>query len=66
MLIENIYLTQTQLVLKDVDGSEVSLVLDDTLEVYTYIKDHMQELETRRQANWQEFIASVDNAEREQ
>jgi hypothetical protein len=66
MLIETIYLKQTHLVLRDVDGSEISLTLEDALEVYNYVKDHMREIEAQRQANWQEFINFVDNADQQQ
>ena len=63
MLIGHIYLTQTHLILRDVDGSEVNLTLDVALDVYTFVKDHMREIEERKQANWQEFITSGDNAD---
>ncbi len=63
MLIGYTYLTQTHLILRDVDGSEVSLTLDDTLELYTYIKEHKKGIEQRIQENWQEFITSIDQTE---
>ncbi len=66
MLIGHIYLKQTHLMLRDVDGSEVGLTLDDALDVYNYVKDHMQEIEEKRQANWQEYITSLDRPEQEQ
>jgi hypothetical protein len=56
MLIGTISLKQTHLVLKDVDGSEVSLTLDDGLDLYHFVKDHMREFEERRQVNWQAFM----------
>ncbi len=59
MLIGNIYLKQAQLMLRDVDGSEIGLTLDDALEIYNYVNDHMQEIEERIQANWQEYITSI-------
>jgi hypothetical protein len=59
MLIGNIYLTQTHLMLRDVDGSEVSLTLDDCLDVYTFVKDHLQEIEAQRQVNWQEYNSAL-------
>jgi hypothetical protein len=66
MLIGTIYLKQTHLVLRDVDGSEVGLTLDDALKVCTYVKDHRQEIEARRQTNWQEYITSIVRGEQEQ
>jgi hypothetical protein len=66
ILIGHIYLNQTHLILRDVDGSEVSLTLDDCLDVYQFIKDHLEEIEAQRQANWQEFITSVDRPDQEQ
>ena len=63
MLIEHIHLTQTQLILKDVDGSEVSLPLEDRLDLYTFIKEHKKGIEQRIQENWQEFITSIDQTE---
>ncbi len=65
MLLGHIYLKQTHLMLRDVDGSEVSLTLDDCLDVYHFVKDHMREIEERIQANWQEFINSADRPEQE-
>lgn len=65
MLIGKIYLNQTHLILRDVNVSEVSLTLDDALDVYTYVNDHLQEIEAQRQSNWQEFITSVDNPDQE-
>jgi hypothetical protein len=60
MLIGNIYLTRTHLILRDVDGSEVWLTLDDAVAAYNYVKDHLQEIEARIHANWQEYITSID------
>jgi hypothetical protein len=60
MLLGNISLKQTHLILKDVDGSEVSVTLEDALDLYTFIKVHLQEIEERQLANWQEFLASID------
>jgi hypothetical protein len=54
ILIGTIYLNQTHLILRDVDGSEVSLTLEDALQVYNFVKDHLSEIEALRQANWQE------------
>jgi DUF971 family protein len=65
MLLGTISLQQAHLVLKDVDGSEVSLTLDDCLDVYQFVKEHLQEIEERIQANWQEYIASIDQAGRD-
>jgi predicted DNA-binding ribbon-helix-helix protein len=62
MLLETIYLKQTHLILRDVDGSEVSVTLEDALDLYAYIKDHLQEIEEQSKVNWQEFIASIDQA----
>ncbi len=60
MLVGNIYLTQPHLMLRDVDGSEVSLTLDDALDVYQFVKDHLQEIEEQIQAYWQGYLATVD------
>jgi hypothetical protein len=60
MLIGTTYLTQTHLILRDVDGSEVSLPLEDSLELYTFIKEHKKGIEQRIQENWQDFITSID------
>ncbi len=59
MLIGTICLKQAHLILKDADGSEVSLTLEDALDVYTYIKDHLPEIEERRQVNWQEYLGAM-------
>ncbi len=59
MLLGTISLKQTHLVLQDVDGSEVSLTLEDALDVYTYVKDHMSEIEAQRQVNWQEYSSAI-------
>jgi hypothetical protein len=63
MLIGTTYLTQTHLILRDVDGSEVSVTLDDTLELYTFLKEHKKGIEQRIQENWQEFITCLDQRE---
>lgn len=60
MLLGTIYLNQSHLVLRDVDGSEVSLTLDDTIDLYQFVKDHLQEIEEKRQANWQAYLATVE------
>jgi hypothetical protein len=60
MLIGTIYLRQTHLILRDVDGSEVSLTLEDVLELYAFIKEHKKGIELRIQENWQEFLTSID------
>jgi hypothetical protein len=60
MLIGHIYLKQTHLILRDVDGSEVSLTLEDSLDLYTFIKEHKRGIELRIQENWQEFISKID------
>jgi hypothetical protein len=60
MLLETINLKQTHLVLRDVDGSEVSLTLDDAVDLYQFVKDHLQEIEVKREANWQAYLATVD------
>ncbi len=60
MLLETINLKQTHLVLRDVDGSEVSVTLDDAIDLYQFVKDHLQEIEERRHANWQAYLATID------
>lgn len=60
LLLETINLKQTHLVLRDVDGSEVSITLDDTIDFYQFVKDHLQEIEEKRAANWQAYLATVD------
>ena len=60
LLLETINLKQTNLVLRDVDGSEVSLTLDDAIDLYQFVKDHLQEIEVKREANWQAYLATVD------
>ena len=62
MLIGTKYLTQTHLILRDVDGSEESITLEDALEIYTYIKEHKKGIEQRIQENWQDFLTSIDQA----
>ncbi len=59
MLLGTISLKQTHLVLKDVDGSEVSLTFEDALDVYAFVKDHMPEIEEQRLANWQEYNSAL-------
>ncbi len=59
MLLGAISLKQTHLVLQDVDGSEVSLTLEDALDVYAFVKDHMGEIEAQRQVNWQEYSNAI-------
>jgi hypothetical protein len=66
MLLGHIYLKQTHLILRDVDGSEVSLTLDDVLEVLTFLTEHKQEIEQRAVANWQQFITEVAVARTDQ
>jgi hypothetical protein len=60
MLIGTIYLKQTHLILRDVDGSEVSITLEDSLDLYTFIKEHKRGIELRIQENWQDFITTID------
>ena len=60
MLIGTIYLNQTHLILRDVDGSEVNLTLDDAVDLYQFVKDHLQEIAEKREANWQAYLATVD------
>jgi len=60
MLIGYTYITQTHLILRDVDGSEVSIRLEDSLELYTFLKEHKKGIELRIQEHWQEFITSID------
>ena len=60
MLLEKINLEPTHIVLQDVDGSEVSITLDDTIDVYQFVKDHLQEIEEQIQAYWQGYLATVD------
>jgi hypothetical protein len=66
MLLDTISLNQTHLVLKDIDGSEVNLTLEDVLDVYHFVKDHMSVIEAQRQANWQEYITSVDRPQQQE
>jgi hypothetical protein len=66
MLIGTIYLKQTHLILRDVDGSEESLTLEDALDVYAFVKEHLQEIEERRNMNWQEFITEAARLDQEQ
>jgi len=66
MLLGTIYLKQTHLILRDVDGSEVGLPLDDALDVYLFVKDHLKEIEVHIQANWQECITESVRPEQEQ
>jgi len=60
LLLDTISLKQSHIVLQDVDGSEVSITLDDTIDLYQFVKDHLQEIEERRVANWQAYLATVD------
>jgi hypothetical protein len=60
MLIGTIYLKQTHLILRDVDGSEESITLEDALDLYTFIKENKKGIELRIQENWQEFISKID------
>ncbi len=60
MLIGTTYLKQTHLILRDVDGSEVSLTLEDSLDLYTFLKEHKRGIELRIQENWQDFITPID------
>ena len=60
MLLETINLKQTDLVLRDVDGSEVSLTLEDAVDLYQFVKDHLQEIEEQRETYWQAYLATVD------
>ncbi len=62
MLIGTIYLKQTHLILRDVDGSEESITLEDALDLYTFIKEHKKGIELRIQENWQDFLTSIDQA----
>jgi len=66
MLLGHIYLKQTHLILRDVDGSEVSLPLDDALDVYAFVKERLQEIEERRNMNWQKFITEAARPGQEQ
>ena len=59
MVLGTISLKQTHLVLRDVDGSEVSLTFDDALDVYRFVKEHLPEIEDQRQVNWQEYISTI-------
>ena len=60
LLLDTISLTQSHIVLQDVDGSEVSITLDDTIAVYQFVKDHLQEIEEQRQTYWQAYLATID------
>jgi hypothetical protein len=65
MLLGTIHLKQTHIILQDVDGSEVSLTLEDALDLYNFLKDHKQEIEEQLQANWQEHITLIDKLKQE-
>ena len=60
LLLDKISLIQSHIVLQDVDGSEVSITLDDAIDLYQFVKDHIQEIEEQIQANWQAYLATVD------
>jgi len=60
LLLDKIYLKQSHIVLQDVDGSEVSVTLDDAIDLYQFVKDHLQEIEKRKEANWQAYLATMD------
>ena len=60
LLLDTISLTQSHIVLQDVDGSEVSITLDDTIAAFQFVRDHLQEIEEKRQANWQAYLATVE------
>ena len=65
MLLGHITLTQTHLILRDVDGSEVSVTLEDSLDLYTFLKEHKKGIEQRIQENWQEFLNTVVQEDQE-
>ena len=65
MLLGRMYLTQTHLILRDVDGSEVRITLDDSLDLYTFLKEHKKGIEQRMQENWQEFSSTVAREDQE-
>ena len=60
LLLVTISLRKSHIVLQDVDGSEVSITLDDTIDLYQFVRDHLQEIEEKRQACWQAYLATVD------
>jgi inhibitor of KinA sporulation pathway (predicted exonuclease) len=49
MLIESVYIRNTHLVLRDVDGSEESMPLEDALDLLTWLSQHKSDIETRMQ-----------------
>ena len=60
LLLDKISLKKTHIVLQDVDGSEVNLTLNDAVDLYQFVKDHLQEIEEKREANWQAYLATVE------
>lgn len=60
LLLEKISLKKTHIVLQDVDGSAVAVMLDDTIDLYQFVKDHLQEIEEQRLANWQAYLNTVE------
>jgi len=65
-LIGTIYLKHTHLILRDVDGSEERLMLEDALEVLAFLAKHKHEIEERAEANWQKFITKGGKPDQEQ
>lgn len=57
MLLETINLKQTHLELRDVDDTEVSLTLDDTIDLYQFVKDHLQKIAKKKKGDLLEKIA---------
>ena len=50
MLIKDMYFKGNMVVLRDMDGSEVKLTFDDAIDLYVWLRTHMQELEDKNQA----------------
>ncbi len=48
MLLGNAYLTDSHLILRDVDGSEVSITLQDALNLRDWLNQHRIEILTRQ------------------
>ena len=50
MPIKEISFKGNLVVLRDMDGSEVKLTFDDAIDLYVWLRTHMQELEDKNQA----------------
>ena len=60
LLLDTISLKQSHIVLQGIDGSAVAITLDDAVDLYQFVKDHLQEIEEKREANWQAYLATLD------